>query len=379
MKRTIAFYKSALLPKSETFLRSQAESLSRYQAFYLGLTDSNGLELTPSRTFILGSQKPFGRAEVSIFKATGRSPRLTAQLQRRQTELIHAHFGTEAWRAMQLGKPLGLPTIVTFHGADATTVDAYLRKTGPSARQYIRNRRSIFEDAGRIVAVSQYIAEKLISSGCPPKNITVLPIGVDFNWFYPAVARLRRPDILFVGRLVEKKGLLQLFDAIEIAQRNDDNFPTLTVAGDGPQRGELEKVAQKLRIRVSFLGFQSHTEVRTLMQTTAALVVPSHEAPTGESEGLPTVIREAQACGLPVVVTRTAGASEAVQDGVNGLLVPPRDPISLARAISRLIGDQELQERLRSEGFRAAASVDYSIQTTKLEALYDEVLAVERF
>jgi colanic acid/amylovoran biosynthesis glycosyltransferase len=373
MSRPIAVYKSTLLPKSETFLRTQAESLSRYRVHYLGLINAHGLVLPADRSYLLGDEGRLGRAKVIAFKLTGRSPELTRQMRARRIELVHAHFGTEAWRAMQLSQPLGLPTVVTFHGADATTSDDVLRRTSSSGRQYVRHRNQIFSSAARCIAVSEYIAQRLISSGCPPERIVVHRIGVDSEWFRPTEPSLHERGLLFVGRLVEKKGLLKLFDAMEVMQRQNGDGPTLTIAGDGPQRCELEEAARRLRIRVTFLGHQDHASVRALMHSMTALVVPSHDASSGESEGLPTVIREAQASGLPVVVTRTAGAPEAVTDNVDGLLVPPRDPMALAGALTQLLGDVKLQEALRSNGLRAAAAADVAVQARSLEALYDEV------
>lgn len=371
----VAIFKSTLLPNSETFIRSQGESMTRYEAFYFGLQNADGLLLPRDRSVLLCEQRPLGGLQVAAFKATGLAPSLTRKLRSTGAKIIHAHFGTEAWRAMQLRRPVDLPVVVTFHGADATTDDSTLRNTSASARQLVRHRPKIFAGATRCIAVSHYIGQRLIAQGCPPEKMVVHQIGVDSGWFRPRVETTRTLGVLFVGRLVEKKGLIDLLKAITLMNGRGHGSSELTIVGDGPERANLEAAANRMRITAHFVGMQSHPSVRDLMHKANVLVVPSLTALSGESEGLPTVIREAQASGLPVIATRTAGAPEAITHGTDGLLVPPRDAALLADELERLMTDQVLQDALRAGGLRTAASVDISKQTASLEDIYDDVLA----
>jgi colanic acid/amylovoran biosynthesis glycosyltransferase len=143
--------------------------------------------------------------------------------------------------------------------------------------------------------------------------------------------------LLFVGRLAAVKGLPILIDALRSLVPKIPGIE-LVVAGDGPDRASLEKLAAGLPVR--FLGYQSQTQVRDLLREAAAFVLPSF------AEGVPVVLMEAMAAGVPVVATRIAGIPELVEDGVTGLLVPPGDAASLVDAMVRLLGDESLRARL---------------------------------
>lgn len=375
MRRSaVAIWKSRVLPYSETFVLTQGESLSRYQAHYFGLEEAGQLPLPKDRTFVL-DQKRGGALAVNAFKLTGLSPALTREMRRRDVRLLHAHFGTESWRALRLSASIDRPLVLTFHGADATTSDRVLRASSPSARQYVRHRSEVFRRTTLILAVSDYVAGRLIDAGCPPDRVRVHEIGVDTTRFFPSEAPRSHQDILFVGRLVEKKGLPYLLEAVRALRPHTGR---LVIIGDGPQEAALRLMASEVGVAVDFLGRQDHATVRSWMQRSAVLVVPSHDAASGESEGLPTVIREAQACGLPVIVTDTAGATEAVADGVDGLVVPSRSSERLTDALQRLLRDQALQETLRSHGLRSARAKDIAVQSGLLEEIYDEALRTYR-
>jgi colanic acid/amylovoran biosynthesis glycosyltransferase len=147
--------------------------------------------------------------------------------------------------------------------------------------------------------------------------------------------------LLFVGRLVAAKGLPILLEAM--AQLGD---AVLRVVGDGPDRKMLEEMARSLGVagRVSFLGYQSQTQVRELFKQTDVFALSSF------AEGVPVVLMEAMAAGVPVVATRIAGIPELVRDEENGLLVPPGDPDAASRALRRLIEDADLRNRFAAAG-----------------------------
>ncbi len=142
----------------------------------------------------------------------------------------------------------------------------------------------------------------------------------------------------------------------------------LVLIGDGPLAGALRQQATRLR-RVEFPGWLPNAEVRRWMRGAAALCVPSVTAPGGDSEGLPTVIFEAMAEGLPVIGSRHAGIAEAVEHGNTGLLVPPGDPEALALALDTLVRQTALQHRLGAAArLRAAERFSALGQSRRLEA-----------
>ena len=138
---------------------------------------------------------------------------------------------------------------------------------------------------------------------------------------------------------MEKKGCEYLLRAMQVLQRAHP-LTELTVIGDGPLRSSLEALAQELKIRCQFRGTQPPASVREALRNAKVFCVPSVTAVNGDCEGLPTVLAEAQAMGVPVVSTIHGGIPEIVVHGVNGLLVPERDHESLANALSILLSDE---------------------------------------
>jgi colanic acid/amylovoran biosynthesis glycosyltransferase len=265
--------------------------------------------------------------------------------------------------------------LVTFWGFDATMTDEYaLRSTHRGHRTYLRQRETLKREARLFIAVSEFIKQKLVEKGFPPDKILVHYNAVDTESFRPDPTVPREPVVLFVGRLVEKKGVEYLIRAMARVQEEIPEAE-LIVIGDGPLRPELEELAMRVMNRYKFLGVQPPDVVREWMNRALILGAPSITASTGDSEGMPTVVLEAQAMGLPVVSTIHSGIPEAVVHGETGFLLPERDWENLAEYIACLLRDEALWRRLSRSGqerMRDKFSVRSQIRT--LEDIYDGVL-----
>jgi colanic acid/amylovoran biosynthesis glycosyltransferase len=364
-----------VLSRSETFVRGQAASMERFKAHFAGGRSNGAESLIPLDDCLLVNRGgPVGKLQETTFMLTGIAPRLKRQIKRLRPALIHAHHGVSGATALTLARSLRLPLVVTFHGADATVGV----KSSPfkSVAGWTFNRRAqrLKEEPALIIAVSQFIKRKLVASGYPEHKIVVHYIGVDTDKFRADRAVAREPVVLFVGRLSEKKGAEYLLRAMEQVQTHSPHLH-LVIAGDGPLRPSLEPLARGLH-RCTFLGMQSHDVVKGWMNRASMLVAPSVTAASGDSEGLPTVIVEAQAMGLPVIATDHAGNTEAIADGRTGLIAAERDVDTLARHIVRLSSDQELWARLSHNARRQTEQqFDLRRQTRLLEDLYEDVLA----
>jgi glycosyltransferase involved in cell wall biosynthesis len=174
--------------------------------------------------------------------------------------------------------------------------------------------------------------------------------------------------------LVEKKGGAHLIRAMARVQAQCPDA-RLVVIGDGVQRADLERQASGELRQCSFLGACSRDVVREWMGRVRVLAVPSITAATGEAEGLPTVVVEAQSMGLPVSAFRSAGIAEIIHDGDNGFLAEERDDETLAASLRTLLEDDATWGRM-SEAARTCVLEDFDLktQTRKLEALYDEAI-----
>ena len=374
--RRVLIYRNELLPASETFIAAQAGAMRRYDAWFAGLRRvANGITLTAARVTV-ATQNGSLRDKFlrRFYLASGYAPRFHQELRSLEPALIHAHFAVDGCTALRAQNELRAPLIVTLHGYDVTRSDQSLRATS-TGRAYLARRKELWERASLFICVSEHIRRQALQRGFPEQKLWVHRIGINLGACEPVVPRDRRPTVLFVGRLVEKKGCIHLIHAM--AQVSATLAAAqLVVIGDGPLRAALEGEARKRLPGTVFLGAQTAAVVRSWMQRAWILAVPSVVARNGDTEGLPTVLCEAQALGLPVVAFRGPGVAEAVIDKVTALLVSPLDEQGLASAIVRLALDPQLQAWLGAAGRRHAERYfDLQEQTSLLEDKYDEVLA----
>lgn len=274
----------------------------------------------------------------------------------RRFDAIHAQFGPSG-RLIELCRAAGLvegPIATAFYGYDLTRE---LRISGPAT--YAR----LFANASLLLPNSDYLAGRLREAGAPPAKIVTHHLGIDLDAF-PFVDRRGRggpPVALAVGRLVEKKGFEFLVRALAAAgARSRARFGgRVRIAGDGPLRGKLESLARDLGVadRVTILGWRSPADVAAEMRDADLLVAPSVTAEDGDMEGLPVVVTEAMATGLPVIGTRHSGIPEAIRDGVNGRLVDERDVAGLADALAEWSDRDRLLAAARSS--RAVAEAEF--------------------
>jgi glycosyltransferase involved in cell wall biosynthesis len=177
----------------------------------------------------------------------------------------------------------------------------------------------------------------------PELEIAVIPNGVDTAMFHPRESREKSRGpvrLLFVGRVVFQKGLDVLLAAL--AQLPRDGDWQLEIIGDGDRRSALEAEAARLGVaaRIRFAGWCRRTEIAERYRAADVFVFPSRD------EGMPNVVLEAMASGLPIVATAIAGNEELVRDGENGFLVPPDDPAALAAALVRIVADANAREQM---------------------------------
>jgi colanic acid/amylovoran biosynthesis glycosyltransferase len=221
------------------------------------------------------------------------------------------------------------PISVSFYGYDLT------REPRLRGRDLYRE---VFEDAGWLLPNSAYLASRLHDLGAPPEKVRVHRLGIETERFEFHDRSDRPADgawtALAVGRFVEKKGFEDLVRAVAVGGERLANL-VVEIVGDGPLRSRIESLADSLgvRDRVRLLGWLDREGVAAAMRRADLFVAPSVVAADGDMEGLPLVIVEAMATGLPVVGTEHSGIPEAVRDGESGRIVPEHAPERLAEAI----------------------------------------------
>lgn len=369
----IVFFNGRLLPPSETFIKAQGEELTRFVPYYVGAHRVSGLPLPPERTLVVNQGGTVGTAEEGIFKLFGSAPRLYQQVTELNPVLVHAHFGICGALAIPLAEYLKVPLITTFYGIDITMKDELARTASLSHRIYFRRLEALKSKTKIIIAISKFIKQKLLEKGFPPDKIIINHIGVDTKIFQPNRVS-RRPIVLFVGRLVEKKGCEYLIRAMSKVRAVMPEVE-LVIIGDGPLRSSLENLAESSLQRYSFLSVQPPEVVKDWMSRAKVFCVPSITATSGDAEGLGVVFAEAQAMGLPVVSTTNGGIPEVVAHEQTGFLAAEKDWERLAHYILQLLGEPILWQRFSSDGRdRVQKLFDQSKLSADLENIYQTVL-----
>lgn len=373
---TVLIFRKRLLPYSETFIAEQGRFLPHWRPLFAGVTrEADGLPMIQrlvddpahsAEISLLTEQALWPGLAAGLLKRLGRMPRRwLAHLQGFAPRVVHAHFGPDGLAARPIARALGLPLLTTIHGADICIHTPH--------NTYRRRRAELFRDANAIIAISDFIAGKLEDAGCPKEKIIRHNIGIDTSAFIPGPPADQRRGVLFIGRLVEKKGCTDLIAALGQLRGQHPEHP-LEIIGEGPQSTELHARAQSLGRPVHWHGVQSPDQVRAHLARAAVLCVPSVTAANGDAEGLGMVFLEAQAMHTPVVSTRHGGIPEAVVHGMGGLLVDERSPAQLAQALDTLLGDSPRRQSMGESG-RDHVCTHYDIrqQCAALEHIYETV------
>lgn len=283
-----------------------------------------------------------------------------------RTDLIHVQcVGNNALYAAALARALRVPLVVSLQGEltmDATSVYEH-------SRVLPRLLRRLLERADAVTACSwQTLDEAMAFAGVElGERGRVVYNGVSVAEFEQAEPEVRaRPYVLGIGRHVPQKGLDVLIDAF--ARSRASATHELVVAGDGPERAGLERLAAGTCATISFVGRTDRQRTAALFRGAALFVLPSRHEPMG------IVNVEAMAAGAPIVATNVGGVPELIADGETGLLAPPDDVEALAAAIDRVLDDTALAARLAHNGRSAAQRFDWRSITDQYEAVYDQAM-----
>lgn len=291
-------------------------------------------------------------------------------LKEKPYDIFHCQFGTLARIALPLhdiGAASG-KLVVSFRGSDLTVTTRGVSDDG------------LFQKGQLFLPVCDEFRKQLIERGCDPGKIRVHRSGIRLSRF--AYAERRRlanepTRILTIARLVEKKGVAYAIQAMAHLKASGRQV-RYTVAGDGDLRAELNRMVDELGLRaeVRLVGSKSQEEVIGLLQEAHLVVTPSVTAQSGDQEGIPNVLKEAMATGIPVVSTRHSGIPELVEDGVSGLLAPEGDSAALAERLAHLIDHAEKWPAMGRAGReRVEAEFDSDRLNEELVALYEQVLS----
>ena len=254
-------------------------------------------------------------------------------------DIIHGHW---LFPSGYVASKLQKPYVMTAYG-----IELFLAKNNDLLRRFLR---PSVEGADRIIAISKNTAMRTREL-FPLAKTRIIRLG-----FSPLETKDQEEErtgntILFVGRLVKRKGVEYLLRAIKHLEAC---IPVeLMIVGDGPERKNLEMLVHDLNLRnVTFYGFIPQSRLKSFYQRASVLVLPAITDPTGDTEGLGVVLLEAMSCGVPVIASSVGGIPDIITDGKTGLLVEEKNSLQLAEAIETILNDCELQSRLMNNATR---------------------------
>jgi len=273
-------------------------------------------------------------------------------------DLIHAHTVTpDGFAAVKFGKKLGLPVVCSARGSEVHEAP----RCSPTVR---RQTRWALQNCDGFLAVSRALAQTAVELADGRLQPAVIYNGVAENFSAGADTRkIRRqlglPEtakiILFVGRCERDKGAGELLGAFAAIARAEP-AALLLVVGDGGARTELESTAKSAHgSRVRFAGLVGRDKIAGYFQAADVFVLPSY------GEGMPNALLEAMAAGLPCVATRVGGIPEAIQDGVNGILIPPKSAPAVVQAVGKIFAEPDFARNL-GRAARATVTNKFSWQ-----------------
>jgi glycosyltransferase involved in cell wall biosynthesis len=286
-------------------------------------------------------------------------------------DLLHVHWLIPQGLSSAMLPPwIDTPKLLTAHGGDVFASKSAVRKR---IARFVANRH----DAITVNSTAMRDAVAALTG----KPSRVIPMGIDLDRFSENGASARdRADssnrLLFVGRLVEKKGVEHLIRAMPSIIAAAPGA-SLTVVGDGPRREALEREALALGVAGSivFKGALPNSELPSFYNNADLFIAPSVVAESGDTEALGVVLLEAAACGLPIIATRVGGISDVVLHGETGLLVEEKSPGQLANAAIELINDRPRAARLGSAARRhIVESFGWDSVALRFREIYDELI-----
>lgn len=295
-------------------------------------------------------------------------------ISKQRPDLIHAHWVLPQGLIAVLAKLLyKLPVITTAHGGDAFALRAGLMR---------KLKRLVLRRGDAWTANTHATARAFAAEGAAQQPY-IIPMGVDVEYFGKGCRSTLRSElpgeellVLFVGRLVEKKGVDDLLAAFSLLSAELRARTTLWVVGEGESHGNLRQCAEGLGIigKVRFWGHITNYRLPDFYAAADLFVVPSIEATSGDTEGQGVVLLEAFAARLCVLATSTGGIPEVVDNGYTGILVEPRNPQQLSVAMEKLLRDRQLREKLANNAFARVKNYDWEKIAEELEGVYRAIL-----
>tara|TARA_Y100000310_G_scaffold315547_1_gene366228 strand:+ start:391 stop:1572 length:1182 start_codon:yes stop_codon:yes gene_type:complete len=337
-------------------------NIQRYQYFisrYQKLAYNSGIIHNVKNSFLAKIQIPFF--------LTSQFLKSNKLLLENNIELIHSHWLIpQGFIGVILKLIYNKPLIVTIHGS------GFL----PLKNKQFRKLQDFILYNANVITINSLTAKRELINRFPNLNqdkIKLIPMGIDLNIFKPTSINNKDTNILFVGRIVEQKGLKYLIKAIK--KINDKNIKLLII-GKGPYINNLKQLIKSLNIenQVEFLGSKNQKEISHYYNLADIFVLPSVTTKTG-TEALGLVLVEAMACKTPVIGSSSGGIKDIIKDNETGLIFQEKNSDELANKILEILNNNQLKNKIINNGFKFSKNnFDWKIISNKFIEIYDNLI-----
>jgi colanic acid/amylovoran biosynthesis glycosyltransferase len=281
-------------------------------------------------------------------------------------DLIYAPFPllNHLSQAFYLSKIFKKSFIVTFRA-----LDIYKK----NKKRELEYRTKLIKEASKIITISAYNKTNIINKFGIRDEVEIIRDSTNVDVFRPTGAKQRR-KIISICRFIEKKGIKYLIEACNILKNKGVDFECLLI-GSGPLRADYERLIEKYGLEkyISIKGPLTQEKIKQELSDSMIFVLPCVIAEDGDRDILPNVLKEAMAMEIPVITSDICGIEELIENGKNGILLPPKNPQAIEEAMEKLFGNEELRERLGKAG-REKIRKDFNVQieARKLERVFKE-------
>lgn len=364
--KQVLHYKTNFLNSSETFINRLIRNHTEFEPIALcyrkkSFADSLQVYEVPKSGLSLFTN-------VAAFHLNRSLPFYNKVIRDVKPDIIHSHFGYDGMKMAELAIKHQISHVVSFYGSDVSRL--------PGERGWKRRYRNLAGMADHFIAASAFMKNQLVNLGFQEKKISVVRFGLDTDQLRFRENYNLNPDVMMVGRMVEKKGFEYAIKSLFKLKRSGLNL-NLNLFGNGPLLPGLQSLVRTLEMEntVHFHGFQPVEKIIDAHSKHALLIAPSVKASDGDMEGLPNTILESMALGTPVIATRHAAIPEAVEHNKSGFLVDEKDIDGLASILSDIYNNQfDLEQIRRNARNRIEDEYRVNRMVQDTERIYNELL-----
>jgi len=362
----VLHYKTNFLNPSETFINRLIQNHRNYHPVALcyqkkSFTENLEIYQVPKKGFKKWINAAAFHTNLSL-------PFYDKILKKTNPDVIHAHFGYDAYKLTGLAKRNHIPLVVSFYGSDVSRL--------PLEFDWKRRYKKLARMARHFIAASNFMKSQLIDLGFPADRISVVRFGLDLDKFNYQENDVPPQKILMIGRLVEKKGFEYAIRAVSNLQNIQEEVE-VNIYGDGPLMDKLKQLSKALLVKnsIQFHGFQPNDTIQSALENHTILICPSVTAADGDMEGLPNTVLEAMAKGTAVLATRHAAIPEVVVHNETGFLFDEKDVDGLTNLLSEILNGHYSLNAIRRNArsvIEECYNVSKMVQDT--EKIYDRIL-----